>query len=52
MYTIEKDFSDRPYFSELIEAEGRDFDINYSSILTKKGVNKKSESKSVFKKRV
>lgn len=35
MYTIEKDFSDRPYFSELIEAEGRDFDINYSFILTK-----------------
>lgn len=35
MYTIEKDFSDRPYFSELIEAEGRNFDINYSFILTK-----------------
>lgn len=35
MYEIEKDFSTRGYFSELIEAEGRDYNINYSSILTK-----------------
>ena len=35
MYEIEKDFSTRPYYSKVIEAEGRDFDINYSSILTK-----------------
>lgn len=35
MYEIEKDFSDKPYFAEVIDAEGRNFDINYSSILTK-----------------
>lgn len=35
MYEIEKDFSTRPYYSKVIEAEGSDFDINYSSILTK-----------------
>lgn len=35
MYTIEKDFSTKLYWSEVIEAEGRNFDINYSSILTK-----------------
>ena len=35
MYTIEKDFSSKRYSSEVIEAQGRDFDINYSSILTK-----------------
>ncbi len=35
MYTIEKDFSTKTHFSQMIEAEGRDFDINYSSILTK-----------------
>lgn len=35
MYGIEKDFSTKIYYSQVIEAEGRDFDINYSSILTK-----------------
>ena len=35
MYTIEKDFSRMAYGSKAIEAEGRDFNINYSSILTK-----------------
>lgn len=35
MYTIEKDFSTKKYHAEVIKAEGRDFDINYSSILTK-----------------
>ena len=35
MYTIEKDFSRIAYNAEIIEAEGRDFNINYSSILTK-----------------
>ena len=35
MYTIEKDFSSKKYRAEIIEAQGRDFDINYSSILTK-----------------
>ena len=35
MYTIEKDFSDKPYFAKVIDAQGRDFDINYSDILTK-----------------
>ena len=35
MYEIEKDFSTKTYYSQVIEAEGRDFDINYSSILTK-----------------
>ena len=35
MYEIEKDFSTKTYYSKVIEAEGRDFDINYSSILTK-----------------
>lgn len=35
MYTIEKDFSTKTYYSKVIEAEGRDFDINHSSILTK-----------------
>lgn len=33
MYTIEKDFSKR--VSEVIRATGRNWDINYSSILTK-----------------
>lgn len=35
MYEIEKDFSTKTYDSKVIEARGRDFDINYSSILTK-----------------
>ena len=35
MYEIEKDFSTKKYRTEIIEAQGRDFDINYSSILTK-----------------
>ena len=35
MYTTEKDFSRIAYGSKVIEAEGRDFNINYSSILTK-----------------
>ena len=35
MYTIEKDFSTKKCYTEIIEAQGRDFDINYSSILTK-----------------
>ena len=35
MYEIEKDFSTKTYCSKVIEAQGRDFDINYSSILTK-----------------
>ena len=35
MYEIEKDFSRMSYGSRMIEARGRDFDINYSSILTK-----------------
>ena len=35
MYEIEKDFSTKTYYSQVIEAQGRDFDINYSSILTK-----------------
>ena len=35
MYEIEKDFSTKKYNSKVIEAYGRDFDINYSSILTK-----------------
>lgn len=35
MYTIEKDFSTKTYYSKVIEARGRDFDINYSSILTR-----------------
>lgn len=35
MYTMEKDFSTKTYYSEVIEERGRDFDINYSSILTK-----------------
>ena len=35
MHTIEKDFSTKRYYAEVIEAQGRDFDINYSSILTK-----------------
>ena len=35
MYTIEKDFSQIAYGSKVIEAKGRDFNINYSSILTK-----------------
>lgn len=35
MYTIEKDFSTKAYYSKEIEAVGRGFDINYSSILTK-----------------
>ena len=35
MYTVEKDFSEKKYKSRAIEAYGRNFDINYSSILTK-----------------
>ena len=35
MYEIEKDFSTKIYDSKVIEARGRDFDVNYSSILTK-----------------
>ncbi len=35
MYGIEKDFSTKHYYSRIIEAQGEDFDINYSSILTK-----------------
>ena len=35
MYTIEKDFSRMTYRTDIIEAYGRDFDINYSSILTR-----------------
>lgn len=35
MYEIEKDFSTKTYYSKVIKAEGRDFEINYSSILTK-----------------
>ena len=35
MYTMEKDFSTKTYYSKVIEAQGRDFDINYSDILTK-----------------
>ena len=35
MYEIEKDFSTKKYNSKVIEAYGRNFDINYSSILTK-----------------
>ena len=35
MYTIEKDFSTKTYYSKVIEEHGWDFDINYSSILTK-----------------
>ena len=35
MYTIEKDFSTKTYYSKVIDAQGRDFGINYSDILTK-----------------
>ena len=35
MYEIEKDFSTKTYNSKVIEAQGRNYDINYSSILTK-----------------
>lgn len=35
MYEIEKDFSKIAYSAKIVEAQGRDFDINYSSILTK-----------------
>lgn len=35
MYEIEKDFSTMAYGVTPIEADGRDFSINYSSILTK-----------------
>lgn len=35
MYTIEKDFSRMAYGSKTTEAFGRDFEVNYSSILTK-----------------
>ena len=35
MYEIEKDFSRIAYDAKIIETEGRDFNINYSSILTK-----------------
>lgn len=35
MYEIERDFSTKTCDSKVIEARGRDFDINYSSILTK-----------------
>ena len=34
MYTIEKDFSRVAYGSKVIKTQGRDFNINYSSILT------------------
>ena len=35
MYEIEKDFSKMAYGSKVIEADGRDFNIKYSSILTR-----------------
>ena len=35
MYTMGKDFSTQAYGSKVILAHGRDFDINYSSILTR-----------------
>lgn len=35
MYAIEKDFSRMTYGTDIIEAYGRDFDINCSSILTR-----------------
>lgn len=35
MYEIEKDFSTKTCYSKVIEEHGRDFEINYSSILTK-----------------
>ena len=35
MYEIEKDFSKITYGAKVIEAQGRDFNINCSSILTK-----------------
>lgn len=35
MYEIEKDFSTKTYYSKVVEAQGRDFGINYSSILTR-----------------
>ena len=35
MYTIEKDFSRIAYGTKTTEAFGRDFEINYSSILTR-----------------
>ena len=35
MYEIEKDFSRIAYGTKAIEEVGRDFDINYSTILTK-----------------
>lgn len=35
MYTIEKDFSTKCLYAKEIETQGRDFDINYSDILTK-----------------
>ena len=35
MYTIEKDFSTKTYYSKVIDAQGINFDINYSDILTK-----------------
>ena len=35
MYTIEKDFSQIAYGTKTTEAFGRDFEINYSSILTR-----------------
>ena len=35
MYEIEKDFSRIAYGTKVIEAMGRNFNINYSSILTK-----------------
>ena len=35
MYEIEKDFSRMAYGTKEIEAQGRNFDLNYSSILTK-----------------
>lgn len=35
MYEIEKDFSTRKYGSKAILAHGRNFEINYSSILTR-----------------
>lgn len=35
MYTVEKDFSTKIYHGKIIEEEGRNFNINYSRILTK-----------------
>ena len=35
MYTIEKDFSTKIFYGKTIKETGRDWEINYSSILTK-----------------